>query len=105
MQPLQSGASMRITWLERALDDFEEAVTYLAERNPKAAHTFAEHINASLLRLRAFPESGRPGRIPGTRELVIGQTHYIIPYRLKGQLIELLAVMHDAREWPEGFGG
>lgn len=46
---------MRIIWLERALDDFAEAVTYLEERNPQAARSLAEHVNAALLSLRAFP--------------------------------------------------
>ena len=96
---------MRIIWLKSALDDFADAVAYLEERNPQAAPVFAGHINAALVRLRVFPESGRPGRVQGTRELVVGQTRYIIPYRLNDQRIELLAVMHDAREWPEGFSG
>lgn len=96
---------MRIIWLDRAVDDFSEASSYPEERNPQAAREFAQCINTALVRLRTFPESGRPGRVEGTRELVVGHTHYIIPYRLQGQGIELLAVMHDAREWPEGFGG
>lgn len=95
---------MPIIWLERALDDFSEAVSYLEQRNPQAAQAFAERINAALKYLRDFPKSGRVGRVAGTRELVVAHTHYIIPYRKKEQRIELLAVMHDAREWPEEFG-
>lgn len=94
---------MQIIWLERALQDLAEAVTYLQEKNPQSARAFARSLNASLVRLRAFPESGRTGRVHGTRELVVGRTHYIVPYRLHGQRIQLLAVMHDAREWPGEF--
>jgi toxin ParE1/3/4 len=96
---------MQIIWLEQALADFEEAAAYLEERNPRAAHAFVQRINAALRHLRTYPTAGRPGRVRNTRELVVGQTRYIIPYRVRQKRIELLAVIHDAREWPEGLEG
>jgi len=47
---------------------------------------------------------GRPGRVDGTREFVVAGTPYIIPYRVRGETVELLAVMHGARRWPDTFG-
>ena len=95
---------MRIEWLEAAVGDFEEAVAYLDERNPQAARQLAVHIHKAVQGLKGNPKNGRPGRVEGTRELVVGQTRYIVPYRLQEDVIEVLAVMHDAREWPGEFG-
>jgi toxin ParE1/3/4 len=49
------------------------------------------------------PQSGRPGRVSGTRELVVTRTPYVVPYRVQGRNIEILRVYHGARKWPEHF--
>lgn len=95
---------MRIEWLGEALVDFDEAVAYLHERNPSAAHHLAKSIHLAVQGLLRNPEIGRSGRVTDTRELVVGHTRYIVPYRLAGRNIEILAVLHDAREWPATFG-
>jgi toxin ParE1/3/4 len=46
---------------------------------------------------------GRPGRVPGTRELVVSDTPFILPYRVRDSAVEILAVFHGARQWPEQF--
>ncbi len=46
---------------------------------------------------------GRAGRVPGTRELVISGTPYIVPYRVRGGAVEVLRVFHAARRWPTEF--
>lgn len=99
---------MRIEWLDEALVDFDEAVAYLHERNPHAARQLAQSIHRAVQGLLRNPEIGRPGRVPDTRELVVGHTRYIVPYRFRGnhggRIVEILAVLHDAREWPAAFG-
>jgi toxin ParE1/3/4 len=50
--------------------------------------------------LARFPQSGRPGRRAGTRELVVGRTPYLVPYRILGETIEILRVLHGSRQWP-----
>ncbi len=57
----------------------------------------------AIERLRLLPAIGRPGRVPGTRELVVPRTPFIVPYRLIGNHIDILAVMHAARAWPAQF--
>jgi toxin ParE1/3/4 len=47
------------------------------------------------------PKLGAPGRIPGTRELVIPKTPYIVPYRVRGTKIEIARVYHTSRRWPD----
>lgn len=54
-------------------------------------------------RLAARPNLGRPGRVAGTRELVIPGTPYVIPYRLRGDGLEIIAVFHGRQKWPKGL--
>ncbi|WP_310889386.1 type II toxin-antitoxin system RelE/ParE family toxin [Delftia sp. UME58] len=48
-----------------------------------------------------FPELGRLGRIEDTRELVISQTSYVVPYRVYGNVVRILRVLHCAQQWPD----
>lgn len=93
----------QVRWTSPALADLDSIQDYLAERNPAAASRLVNDIldRADML-LSSNPELGRPGRIAGTRELILAGTSYVVAYRLK-ESVEILAVMHGAREWPEGF--
>ena len=94
---------MRIRWTAPALRDLEAIGDYIARDNPAAADRVVLRILDQTEFLAAHPDIGRPGRIAETRELVITDTPYIVPYRLRGAEIEVLAVFHGARKWPEGF--
>jgi plasmid stabilization system protein ParE len=76
---------------------------YLAADNPYAACTLQERIKQGVQLLRDNPHIGRPGRVPGTRELVISDTSYILPYQIEENRLELLRIYHTARKWPERF--
>ncbi len=71
-------------------------------RQPRNASRFTSSRNVETL-LPDNPEMGRPGRVPGTRELVIPRTPFIVPYRLVGNTIQILRVFHGTRRWPEAF--
>jgi toxin ParE1/3/4 len=91
-------------WSPEAIADLVALRAYIEEDNPAAAQRIALpilHNVESLLPNR--PEMGRPGRVPGTRELVIPRTPFIVPYRLLGNTIQILRVFHGARRWPETF--
>jgi toxin ParE1/3/4 len=60
-----------------------------------------DRIRAQVRQLLQFPETGRPGRIEGTRELVISQTPYIVAYRITGETVRILRVLHGAQLWPD----
>ena len=92
---------MKITWTKRASYDLRSLRAYIAQDNPKAAQSVARRILESVERLEDYPASGRRGRLPNTRELVIPGTPFIIPYRIRDGIVEILAVMHAARQWPE----
>jgi toxin ParE1/3/4 len=61
----------------------------------------SERILRAVDLLATQPGMGRPGRILRTRELVVPGTGYIIPYRVRGERLELIAVFHGRQRWPE----
>jgi addiction module RelE/StbE family toxin len=94
---------MEIVWLDRALDDIESVVAFIERENPPASRIMLALIRRGVDQLARFPDIGRPGRISGTRELVIMGTPFIVPYRVNAGRVEVLAVMHGARQWPQSF--
>lgn len=92
---------MRLTWSAFALADRDDIFTHIEADSPRAAVAVDEHIAQAVLRLVEFPESGRSGRVPGTRELVIPRTPYIAAYALIPDRIRILRVLHGARMWPD----
>jgi toxin ParE1/3/4 len=92
---------MRIVWAAPALRDLAAARDYIAHDNPAAAERQVQRVLAAVGGLPRFPEIGRPGRRAGTRELVVSRTPYIAAYRLRGEIIEVLRVMHGRQRWPE----
>ncbi|MEX1205010.1 MAG: type II toxin-antitoxin system RelE/ParE family toxin [Dongiaceae bacterium] len=95
---------MRIVWSPTARDDLRHLHAYIAQRNPGAARSIARTILDGVGNLRRFPAIGRPGRVAGTRELVITGTPFVVPYHVIGQAIEIVAVLHGARRWPDDDG-
>jgi toxin ParE1/3/4 len=94
---------MLVQWSNRAQEDMAHIVAYIAEDNPDAAERMEERIYRATALLTEQAGMGRSGRVDGTRELVIGGTSYIVPYRVRGQVVEVVAVMHAARQWPKDF--
>ena len=94
---------MRVKWLRRAMFNLDHEATYIAQENPKAAAEFVLLMRDSALMSGQQPNLGRPGRIPGTRELVVANFPYIIPYRVRSDTVEILRVFHTSRKWPETF--
>lgn len=91
-----------VRWTLPALADLDAMQDYVAERNPAAAFRLVNAILDRTEHLSQTPEIGRPGRVQGTRELVLADIGYVVAYRLRDG-VEILAVMHGAREWPENF--
>jgi toxin ParE1/3/4 len=91
---------MKVVWSRRALQHLVSVRDYIAMDNPRAAAEIASRILEAAARLAANPHIGRSGRIVGTRELVIPGTPYIVPYRVKGERLELIAVFHGRQKWP-----
>lgn len=92
---------MRLAWSAFAHSDRDGIFTYIEINNPAAAIAIDERIVAAARRLRDFPESGRPGRLAGTRELVITGTPYVAAYQVTGETVRILRVLHGAQQWPD----
>lgn len=94
---------MRVRWLRAALANLDDEADYVAKDSPAAAARLVKRIHSAVQDLRRFPALGRPGRVPGTRELVIPGTPYIVPYRVREDAVEVLRGFHSARRWPKKF--
>ncbi len=91
---------MRVRWLRTALANLDEEAAYIAKDDPSAAGRVVLRILRAVELLKKNPALGRVGRVAGTRELVVADTAYIIPYRVRGDAVEILRVFHSARKWP-----
>ncbi len=89
-----------LVWLQRAIQDRDAQLDYIAQDNPMAAVSQGDRIAEQIEILQQHPQMGRPGRKQGTRELVISRTPFIVVYRIKAKRIELLRVLHGAQQWP-----
>ncbi len=94
---------MRVKWTEPAAKALESIQDYIAKENSRAAFEVAQKIRHAAEQLNDHPELGRAGRVRGTYELVIPGLPYIVPYRVKGEEVQILSVYHTSRKWPEVF--
>ncbi len=92
---------MRVRWLRKALRNLDYEATYIAADDPAAARPVVERVLRSVATLAEQPGIGRPGRVPGTRELVVLKTRYLMPYRVRGEVVEILRVFHTSRRPPQ----
>ncbi len=92
---------MQIRWLDDALADLTQIYRYIAADDPNAAGRVVARVQAAVRRLVVAPHRGRPGRWPGTRELVVPGTRDLVPYRVTRDLVEILRVFRSARRWPD----
>lgn len=91
---------MKVVWSARAIRHLTTLRAYIAKDSERGAATTARKILDAIALLATQPALGRAGRLPGTRELVVPGTQYIVPYRVRGEQLELLAVFHGRQKWP-----
>ena len=92
---------MRLRWTRLAERDLDDIAAYIGQDSPPAAaRVVLELIDQAEVLLSRHVALGRPGRVLGTRELVIRDLPYVIPYRVRDNHIEILRVLHSSRRWP-----
>jgi len=91
---------VRLEWTQPAFKDVQEAGRYIALDDPHAAKRMAERVREAVEYLVDQPNIGRPGRMQGTRELVISGTPFIAVYWVRGDVVQILRLLHHARQWP-----
>ena len=94
---------MKVVWSARAIRHLASLREYIQRDSERSAAPVASRIFQAVDLLQAHPEIGGPGRVVGTRELVVTGTPYIIPYRVRLDRLELIAVFHGRRKWPLRF--
>ncbi|RFB82244.1 addiction module toxin RelE [Rhizobium leguminosarum bv. trifolii] len=93
---------MKLVWRAKAQSDRKEAIQFIADQNVVAAISQLDEIERQTDLLIDQPEIGRPGRINGTRELVISRTSFVVIYRIRQNVsqVEILRLLHGAQQWP-----
>jgi len=92
---------LTIRWTTPASRDLTSIGNYIQEHDgPAAARGVALAIYDAVDTLRQFPSRGRPGRIPGTRELVMSGLPFLAVYRVRESVVEVARVLHGAQKWP-----
>jgi toxin ParE1/3/4 len=92
---------MKVVWPRRAIRHLVVLREHIEKDSEQSAILVAKRILKAVELLESQPSMGRPGRIVGTRELVVPDTPYIVPYRVRGERLELMAVFHGRRKWPD----
>ena len=92
---------MQVKWLAVALRNLDHGAEFIAADDPQAARQVVSRVLDAVAVLALQPGIGRPGRVPGTRELVVSKTRYLVPYRVRGEVVEVLRVFHTSRRPPK----
>jgi toxin ParE1/3/4 len=90
---------VKIVWHPLAQADLIELITYIANDNPPAAARVHDEIRRQIGMLSGYPEMGRIGRVPRTRELIVAGTPFVTVYGVD-DAVTILRVLHGARRWP-----
>src|SRR3954471_13782777 len=93
----------QVIWTRPAARDLEAIGDYIARDNRRAGDRVVRRIQTRSSDLAAHPLLGRAGRVADTRELVVPTTPFIVVYRAREERVEILAVFHGARRWPQSF--
>lgn len=91
---------MLIEWSILARADLKEAVAYIQRDDHATAQIVAQKIINATQKLVDFPGLGRPGRVEGTRELIVSNLPYVLPYVVEKERVVILRVLHSAMDWP-----
>lgn len=91
---------MRLRWTATAARDLERITDYLFDKTPQHAPRLARSLYKSITALKTFPNRGRPGKKPGTRELVIPSLPYIVVYQVSADAVYIARILHAAQQWP-----
>jgi len=94
---------VRLNWARDAASDLDSIEEYIGRDNPEAALRTLSEIVRQVEILTEHPGIGRPGRVEGTRELVIAGLPYVVAYLHRGDTVTVLRVVHGAIKWPKRF--
>ena len=88
-----------IEWRQTARADLLTIVDYISDDNPDAAQQLKDDIEAKVAKLADHPKLYRPGRVAGTREMIV-RRNYVVVYAEDARVVSILRVLHAAQQWP-----
>jgi toxin ParE1/3/4 len=91
----------RVRWTPRAADDLENIANYLFDNTPTHAERLIRSLYDAATGLRSFPNRGRPGKKPGTRELVLRSLPFILVYQVEEDVVHIARILHAAQKRPD----
>jgi addiction module RelE/StbE family toxin len=91
---------MQLRWSPAAVEDLSRIIEYIRQENAPAAQRIAKTIYESAGSLKSFPNKGRNGRVEGTREIPLPPLPFVIVYRIRRDIVEIVNVIHGAQKWP-----
>jgi plasmid stabilization system protein ParE len=96
---------MRIIWLLAARRDLQSIAAYYRKAAGKAvADRMSQRIARSAMLLADHPHLGHPAdSADGVHEWQVPQLPYLLPYRVRGDAIEILRVFHESQEKPDAW--
>lgn len=94
---------INIFWTKKALANLEAELDYYGRINPHLAKELSTIIKDALLSISNMPAIGRPGKKIGTRELVLNKYPYILAYRVRNHVLEILTIVHQKRKNIKNF--
>ena len=90
---------LKLIWETKASDRLDEIGDFISQFRPDAADRLIQSVHDALDRTTRFPAIGRPGRISGTRELIV-HPNYIVIYRITDTAIQVLNILHARQRYP-----
>jgi addiction module RelE/StbE family toxin len=91
---------MQLRWTEEAANDLERIADYLSQNTPGRAQELVQRIYDAPASLLTFPNRGRPGKVRGTRELVLRALPYVVVYAVREDAVVVVRILHGAQQWP-----
>lgn len=88
-----------LEWRASARADLLAIVDYISDDNPDAAQQLKDDIEAKAAKLPEHPKLYRPGRVVGTREMIV-RSNYIVVYTEDATTETITRVLHTAQQWP-----
>jgi toxin ParE1/3/4 len=91
---------MQLRWTEEAANDLERIADYLVQNTPDRAQGLIQRIYDAAGSLVTLPHRGRPGKVKGTRELVLSALPYVVVYVVREDAVVVVRILHGAQQWP-----
>ena len=91
---------MQVQWTNKAKTRLEEIEAYIAQESPTTAKKLIfTIIKKTATQLSKYPDSGKPGRLMGTRELLFSDTPYLVVYTVRSNIVTVLTIFHTAKNF------